>query len=202
MKADMCRAKFFPAGLRALLLSAAALCCAAQQPAASKAAGLEMPWDVRSILASLNKDTEELKPLLNSMDPQQWADKKGAPTTYLLQFQTALRQLNDISIVTKLLAQKTESLSLALDDYFRFEALDVTMRSIEEGARKYADRGASDKLSRILARNFNNREHFRGYIQDLAVSSEQNFRIADSEAQRCRGIISKEPASSARKYPK
>jgi hypothetical protein len=50
-------------------------------------------------------------------------------------------------------------------------------------------------LSQLIAHNFNNRERFRGYIRDLAASTEQNFKIADEEAQRCRGMISKEPAS-------
>jgi len=36
--------------------------------------------------------------------------------------------------------------------------------------------------------------------QDLAKSQEQNFKLADAEAQRCRGMISKEPAQRPRKY--
>ncbi len=165
-------------------------------------AGLETPWDVRTILAKLNADTGELKPLLDSMKPQQWYEQKGAPSTYILQWQTAQRQLNDVSEASKLLGQKTESLSLALDDYFRLEALDVTAHSLEEGVRKYGDRVTAERFSQVLARNFNDRERFRDYIRDLAASTEQNFKIADEEAQRCRGMISREPASSSKKLRK
>ncbi len=192
-----------------LLCAAMTACCYARQTpqvpqsnAAPQPVGLETPWDVRTILAKLNADTGELKPLLDSMKPQQWYDQKGAPSTYILQWQTAERQLNDVVDVSKLLGQKTESLSLALDDYFRLEALDVSARSLEEGVRKYGDRSTADRFSQVLARNFNNRERFRDYIRDLAVSTEQNFKIADEEAQRCRGMISREPASSSKKLRK
>ncbi len=96
-------------------------------------------------------------------------------------------------MTAKLLSQQPESLSLALDMYFRLEALETTARSVDEGAQKYADRPTADRLDRVIAQNFGSRERLRDYIRDLASSTEQNFKIADEEAQRCRGIISKEP---------
>ncbi len=171
--------------------------CYGQQPP-----GLENPWDVRTLLANLGKDTDQLKPVIDNLKPQQWYDQKGASSTYILQWQTAQRQLNDISLTTKLFAQKTESLPLALDDYFRLEALDVTTRSLEEGTRKYGDRPTADRLSALIARNFTNRERLRDYLRDLATSTEQNFKIADEEAQRCRGMISKQPPAASRRLNK
>jgi len=156
--------------------------------------GLENPWDVRNILTNLSKDTTQLGPVLNQLNPQQWSNQSGAPTTYILLLQTAQRQLNDLTVSTQALSQKTESLPLALDLYFRLEALDLTARSLAEGARKYADRPTAEKLTQLLARNFDNRQRLRDYMKDLATSAEQNFRIADEEAQRCRGMISKEPS--------
>src|SRR5581483_1609828 len=152
--------------LSLLFCSAVTVCCYARQAATSAsqvpqtnpaphAAGLETPWDVRTILAKINADTAELKPLLDSMKPQQWYEQKGAPSTYILQWQTAERQLNDVTEASKLLGQKTESLSLALDDYFRLEALDVTAHSLEEGVRRYGDRSTAERFSQLLARNFN-----------------------------------------------
>ncbi len=165
-------------------------------------AGLETPWDVRKILTNITNDDQQLQPLLAQMNPQQWYDQKGAPSTYIIQWQTAQRQLNDVNYVTRQLNQKTESLSLALDTYFRLEALEVTTRSLQEGAQRYANRATADKLNALIAHNFNDRERFRDYIRDLATSTEQNFKIADEEAQRCRGIISREPAPSTRRTKK
>src|SRR5690348_704198 len=144
---------------------------APSRPAQMPAVGLESPWDVRKILADLVADNEKLKPLLAQMNPQQWYDQKGAPSTYITQWQTAQRQLNDVVVTTKMLSQKTEDLPLALDEYFRLEALEVTMHSLQEGAQHYADRATADNLAQILARNFSNRERFRDYIRDLATST-------------------------------
>ena len=165
-------------------------------------AGLENPWDVRSIIAAINKDAEKLRPLLAGMKPQQWYDLKGAPSTYILQLQTAQRQVTDVDVTTKMLSQKTEDLSLALDEYFRLEALDISARSLAEGARKYGPRGQADQLDALVASNFTNRQRFREYLKDLATSTEQNFKIADEEAQRCRGIISKEPPPTSKRLRK
>jgi len=163
------------------------------------AAGLESPWDVRKILSDLTVQTGQLKPLLTELNPQQWADK-GASSTYILQWQTSQRQLNDVLVSINRLSQKTESLSLALDTYFRMEALEITARSLNEGVGRYGPRAMADRLNAYVAHSFDSRERLRDYLEDLAASTEQNFKIADEEAQRCRGIISKEtPATSKKK---
>lgn len=160
-------------------------------------AGLESPWDLRNILAALVKNNEQLQSLIAQLTPQQWYDQKGAPGTYILQWTTAQRQVKDVVIASRLLSQNTESLSQALDTYFRLEALETSARSLDEGARKYADRASADKLDELIARNFSSRERFRDYLRDLASSKEQDFKIADAEAQRCRGMISREPPAGA-----
>lgn len=165
-------------------------------------AGLETPWDVQKILSNVVNDSQQLQPLLAQINPQQWYDRKGASTTYIIQWETAQRQLQDVLYRARQLSQKTESLSLALDTYFRLEALEVTTRSLQEGAQRYANRATADKLNAAIAHNFNDRERFRDYIRDLASSMEQNFKIADDEAQRCRGIISKVPAPSSKRSKK
>lgn len=171
-------------------------------PAPPAEPGLETPWDVRQILSNLANDNEQLQAVLAQLNPQQWYDKKGAPSTYIVQWQTAQRQLNDVIVTSRLLSQKTESLPLALDVYFRLEALEVTSVSVEQGAQKYADRPTADHLSLLIAHNFNSRERFRDYIKDLANSLDQNFKIADQEAQRCRGMISREPVTTSSKRSK
>lgn len=156
----------------------------AQEQAATS--GLQQPGDVRSIVAGLLKDNEQMKLVLASMNPQAWYDKKGAPSAYILQHQTAQRQLNDLLYSAKMLSQKTADLSLALDTYFRIEALAVTARSLDQAAHEYGNRANADKLQNLIARNFNSRQKLRDYVRNLAVNLEQNFKIADEEAQRCR----------------
>jgi len=160
---------------------------------APQQAGLETPWDARQMLVDLDKDNEQLKPVLEQMNPQAWYDEKGASSTYIIQWHTAQTEVNDVIAVAKALALNPQNLSQALDLYFRLEALDITSRSVEEGALKYGARSPADQLSQLIARNFNSREHFRNYLRELAQTKEANFRVADEEAQRCRGMISKEP---------
>jgi hypothetical protein len=164
-----------------------------------KPAGLESAWTLRTILDEVVKDNEKLEPLLAQMNPQEWVSKKGASEVYVQQWQVAHRQLNELMSSSRVLAQKTESLPLALDAYFRLEALEVTSRSLLEAVLKYGDRFTADQMNGLIARNFSRRERFRDYIRDLASSSETNFKLADEEAQRCRGIISREPVKRAKK---
>jgi len=175
----------------------------ASSPAAkAPPAGLENPWDVRKIIADLQNDTANLQPLLKQINTQDWYEKKGAPSTYTFQWQSAQAQLTDVLAATKLFAQKTESLSAALDTYFRLEALEVTERALAEGVGRYDTPTAARELNSLIAHNFASRERIRGYIRDLAATTEENFKIADSEAQRCREMISREPVPNQARKPK
>ena len=160
---------------------------------AQEQAGLENSWDLRTILDGLSKDDQQLAADIALLKPQQWFDQKGAPSTYILQWQLAQQQTKDATTSAGMLMQHTEDLAQGLDLYFRLEALDVTARSLAEAASRYADRQTAQKLKAQLAQNFTQRERFRDYLKDLATSMQQNFKIADAEAQRCRGMISMEP---------
>ena len=163
-------------------------------------AGIENSWDVRDMVDRLVKDDEQLKQVLSQLNPQQWFVEKHAPAAYTVQQTTAIRQVTDVVTVTKFFGNKTDSMPMALDVYFRLEALEDSARTLSEGAQKYADAATAGKLSEAVAHNFNNRERFRDYINDLAKTQEQNFKLADEEAQRCRGMISKEaPPKQSRK---
>lgn len=190
-----------PAAL--LLCSAAALPVRSQTKASSVAPnGLETPWDVRTIVANLQADADNAQPVLAQANPQKWVDSKNAPSTYIIQWQNAQQQLKDLSIVLRTLAQKTESLPTGLDVYFRLEALEMTERACEQGARLYDSRTIADKLATMIARNFDNRQRLREYLKNLAASAEENFRIADEEAQRCRRELSRQPSSAGSKGSK
>ena len=162
-------------------------------------AGLEAPWDARQIVSAVEKSDEKLGSVLAKLNPQQWTNQKGAPSAYIVQWQTAQQQLTDVVNTTKLLEQKIDSLPASLDLYFRLEALEVTARSLDEGAEHYGDRATAQQLAELVAENFSTRERFRDYIKDLATSTEQNFKIADEEAQRCRAMISQQAAQKSKK---
>lgn len=158
-------------------------------------AGLEAPWDVKRMLSDLAAQNQKLKPLLNQMKPQQWLDN-GASPTYVNQYQQTQARVDDTIHAAAALAQQTDSLPLALDTYFRMEALENVARSLEQCVRRYGERQQADELSTLIAQDFNSRERLRRYLQDLSIERDQQFKIADEEAQRCRGMISREPPPS------
>jgi hypothetical protein len=164
------------------------------------AGGVAAPWDAQKLLADVNSGNQQMTPLLGQMNPQEWMDQKGAPSTYLSQWNTAKQQLADSATTIQSLAAPSDNIYLCLDAYFRMEALETTERSLLEGERAYGTRQIADKLQELIARNYTAREQFRQYLLELTANKEQMFQIADREAQRCRGIISKEaPATSKKK---
>jgi len=163
------------------------------------AGGVAAPWDAQKLLSELNARNQELTPLLNELHPQTWVDQKGAPSTYLSQWYTAKQKLQESAASVQRLSTQTENIYLCLDAYFRMEAIETVERSLEEGARAFGTREEADKLQQLIARNYNAREQFRQYLLELTANREQMFQIADREAQRCRGMISREASPGSQK---
>lgn len=160
--------------------------------------GLQAPWDIRQMLAALNAQIAKMQPVLENMHPQQWLDN-GAPPAYVGLYQNTRTRMDDVIRAVKNLSQQTDSLSAALDTYFRMEALETSARSVYDCVKKYGERTSAEQLSAVISQNFENRKKFRDYLRDLSTEREQEFKIADEEAQRCRGMISREsPAPSSR----
>src|ERR1017187_1502277 len=58
---------------------------------------------------------------------------------------------------------------------------------------KYWNPAVADLLNSQMAENGANRERFQRYILDLAATHEQECAVMDHEAQRCRGMLAKQP---------
>lgn len=177
--------------LRIVLLSAAPSVLFAQS------VGVSTEWDVRKMLDALTNQTQHLKSVLSKVNTADMT-ANGAPQTYMTQWNTAQTELRYVLNSIDALSKQPERLSLALDAYFRMEAMESTVGSAIEGLRKYENPSLADFLRSVADENSTNRDHLRQYIQDLAVEKEQEFQVADKEAQRCRGMIAREPNSSTR----
>ncbi len=79
------------------------------------------------------------------------------------------------------------------------ESLDRMIVSLGEGIRRYQNPATADLLQDVMGQNSAHREKLQQYIADLANEKEQQFRVADSEAQRCRAFLSKQPNRSEKK---
>ena len=160
-------------------------------PLFAQTPGVATPWDTAPMIASLSTQAARLKPILDQLTPQAWV-AKGAPEAYVAQWKGAEDELGYLSDSAKALEKQPERLTLALDTYFRLQSLELRLNSLVEGVRNYQNPAVGDLLIGVAAENSANRDKLRQYISDLALTKEQEFEVADKEAQRCRGVLNKQ----------
>jgi hypothetical protein len=176
----------------------------AQTSPAAANAGVATPWDTAPMVAALSTQAARLKPILDQLTPKDWV-AKGAPDAYIAQWKGAEDELGFLTDSAAALEKQPEKLTLALDTYFRLQSLELRLNSLVEGVRNYQNPAVGDLLVGVAAENSANRDKLRQYITDLAASKEQEFEVADKEAQRCRGVLTKQtpakPAAPKKKTP-
>ena len=158
--------------------------------------GVQAGWDVSQTLDALSAQASRLKPILDQLTPQQWVSK-GAPDTYVKQWKSSQDELGYLVDSVKTLEKQPERLTLALETYFRMQSLEMLLRSLVDGVRNYQNPAVGDLLIGVLAENSSNRDKLRQYITDLAATKEQEFKVVDQEAQRCRGALTHQPSKPA-----
>ena len=124
--------------------------------------------------------------------PQQW-QTKGAPATYVSQLSGARAEVGYLIASAGNLGRQPDKLSVALETYFRLQSVETQVGSLVDGVRRYQNPAVGDLIISVMSANSANRDQLRQYISDLAQSREQEFRIADSEAQRCRAQLLRQP---------
>jgi hypothetical protein len=70
--------------------------------------------------------------------------------------------------------------------------------SLQEGIRKYQRPADAQTLAALQAQNSANRERFQRYVVNLASAREQELKVMDQEAQRCRGLVTAPSAVSSK----
>jgi hypothetical protein len=158
----------------------------------AQSSGVSADWDVSKSVAALSAQAARLKPILDQLTPQQWVSK-GAPQAYVQQWKSSQDELGYLVNSAKALEKEPERLTLALDTYFRLQSLETRLNSLADGVRNYQNPAVGDLLVGVLEENSSNRDNLRQYITDLAKQKEQEFQIVDKEAQRCRGVLSRQP---------
>jgi hypothetical protein len=158
--------------------------------------GVSSEWDIRKLLESLDLEAQHLKPVVDQVKPEDWV-AKGAPSAYVTQWKTAQAELRYLLSSSEALARQPEKLTLALDTYFRMQAMESTVGSVLEGVRKYQNPALANLMQGVLGENSANRDRLRQYVQDLAAQKEQEFQVADREAQRCRDTLVRQPSRKA-----
>lgn len=150
-------------------------------------------WDITQTLTDFAAQVERARPLVEQLKPDEWV-KNGAPEAYLAQWQSAQRELGYVTNAARAFERQPERLTAALDAYFRWQALAERLESLVDAVRRYQSPALGDQLVRVVGENTFNRDKLRQFITDLAGQREQEFSLADREAQRCRDNLNRQPA--------
>ncbi len=130
-----------------------------------------------------------LQPMLQQIKPKDWI-AKGAPDTYVSQWNSSMDQLKGLSAAAQAMAQHADHLPEVLQLLFRMQSLELAVGSLEDGLRRYQNAALAELLNGTRAENTPVREQLQRYALDLATDKEQQFQIVDREAQRCRQNLS------------
>jgi len=178
---------FFRSGFQSLAMFATVTFSAVAQQA-----GVPTEWDTQKLVQGIAAQSGRLQPLVDQIHPKEWV-ASGATETYFQQWNSARSQAETLKLSSDNLVRQPERLSAALDTYFRLQNLEVVLTSLIDGVRKYQNPALADLLRSVLSENSDSRQQLRQYLVDLAAIKEQEFKVMDEEAQRCRESISKPP---------
>jgi len=153
--------------------------------------GMQNAWDIHKTLAAVALLADRLAPVVDQIHPENW---NGAPDGYVAQAKTCRNELRALATESRKLDQNPEKLTDALQLLFRIRAAETVLASFSEGLRKYANPPLADMLNAAIAEDAGNKDRLQQYVLELAMAREQEFRVADQEAQRCRQTLSRQPS--------
>jgi malonyl CoA-acyl carrier protein transacylase len=156
-------------------------------------AGMQNEWDIHKTLTAIAVHADRVVPFVDQIHPEQWVSS-GAPDAYIKQAKTCRDELKGVAAAARALSQNPEKLTDTLQLLFRIRTLEMMLASLGEGLRKYQNPPMADMLNTAVAENNGNREHLQQYVLELATAREQECRVADQEAQRCRQSLSRQPS--------
>ena len=159
-------------------------------PALAQQGTVMTEYDAVQLFSAVADQTQKLAPMIEQINTPDWVAKGAAPTYTQLR-DGALAQNKAIVNAMHDLTQHPTKLSDCLSALFRIQSMEMELISLDPGLRKYQNPALADLISSILADGNRNRNRFREYVVDLAAHKEQQFDVADKEAQRCRESLSK-----------
>lgn len=147
--------------------------------------------DIGKTLNGVASYATQLAPMLEEARPKDWV-AKGAPDTYIAQWNSSLQQCKGLAAAAKALSEHPDHLPDVLQILFRIQNLEITTTSLEDGLRRYQNPALADLMVATRAESTPVREKLQLYAVELANEKDQQFQVVDREAQRCRQDLSRE----------
>jgi hypothetical protein len=165
-----------------------------QQPAA---ASLMTDQQIARTLNAISLHAARIEPMLQQLKPNDWV-AKGAPDTYVAQWNSTIGQFRAIQSDMAALAQRPDRMTECMKALFRAQASHQILSSLVGGLRRYQNPALADLIESVAAEDRGDLDRFQQYVLELASEKEQQFAVVDAEAQRCRAALSRQPAEPAR----
>jgi hypothetical protein len=148
--------------------------------------------EIAKTIQAIAANAERLLSMMEQVKPGDWV-AKGASDTYVVQWKTSVDQYKALVADARTLAQAPDKLTDVLKVLFRVQYLELSMGSLEEGLRKYQNPALAELINGTRAENIPNREKLQQFAIERAEQREQDYKVADAEAQRCRGQLVTKP---------
>jgi len=152
-------------------------------------------WDTGKLFTDLAAQSARLQPLIRKLNVKEWT---GAPDTYGPLLATLVEDNQAIPEQAKAVSQHPEKLADSLQLLLRVHTVETNLPVVLAGLRKYGNPALADLIEGVAAEGAPARQTFSQRVVDLTAQREEQFEVADHEAQRCREILSKNPAADRR----
>jgi len=150
--------------------------------------------EILDIFAGISKHAARIEPMLQQIHPAEWV-AKGAPETYVTQWQSALEQLQAIRNDMSALTQHPDRMQDCMKALFRVQASQKALLSLMGGLRRYQNPALAELIESVSAEDQGDLDRLQQYLLELAGEKEQQYALVDREAQRCRSTLAGQPAT-------
>ncbi len=150
-----------------------------------------------AIFNGLSQHAARIEPMLQQLRPNDWVTK-GAPDTYVTQWNSALEQLKAIQSDMSALAQRPDQMTECMKALFRVQASHQALNSLMDGLRRYQNPALAELIESVSAEDQSNLDRLQQYVLQLANEKDQEYAVVDAEAQRCRATLSRQPVDSTK----
>jgi uncharacterized membrane protein YccC len=150
---------------------------------------------IQSIFTGISKHAARIEPMIQQLHPAEWV-AKGAPQTYVAQWNSTIEQLNVIQTEMSALAQRPDQLVELMRALFRVQASQKVVASLMEGLRRYQNPALAELIESVAAEDQSSLDNFQRYLVELATDRQQQYDVVEHEAQRCRSTLVGPPPTS------
>jgi hypothetical protein len=160
---------------------------------AQQAPALADEQQLAALFRGISAHSAKLLPLLDQVRAKEWIEK-GAPDTYATQLASLKQQIGAINSEMETLAGNPDKMQDSLKALFRVQTLHRSLDSVMGGLRKYQNPALADLIQAVALEDQEDLGKLQEHILEIANQREQEYLVVDHEAQRCRSVISREPA--------